>query len=112
MFGVDPSGALVGQMVSDLTIEHIVAEFARIEPAVYPEIERVPLDRTRGEIVVASVGQSYRRPHTYKGKAFRRVGNTTQELSREEYHELLIEARHAQRRWGERASRQLVDRAA
>lgn len=99
MFGVDPRGALIGQTVSDHTVEQIVAEFGRIEPAVYPEIERVALDQTGGAIVIASVGRSYRRPHTYKGRAFRRVGNTTHELSQTEYQELLIDARHAQRRW-------------
>lgn len=99
LFGVDPGGRLVGQTVSDHTIEKIVAEIARIEPAVYPEVERVMLDDARQEIVVVSVVRSHRRPHTYKGSAFQRVGNTTLTLSREQYHAMLIEAHHAQQRW-------------
>ncbi len=99
IFGVDPAGTIVGQMVSDRTIEQVVGEFTRIEPSISPEIDRIAIDGLNREVIVAAVGRSHRRPHTFKGQAFRRVGNTTTALSREQYHEMLLEAHHANQRW-------------
>ncbi|WP_205696381.1 ATP-binding protein [Conexibacter sp. SYSU D00693] len=97
IFGVDQDGHVVGQTVSDKTLEQVVAEFSRIEPAVSPEVDRIPAGT--GEVIVASVGRSHRRPHSYKGQAYARIGNTTVAISREQYHEMLLEAHHANQRW-------------
>ncbi len=41
LFGVSPGGDVVGQQVSERTIEEISAEVQRIDPPAFPEIERI-----------------------------------------------------------------------
>ena len=41
LFGVTPEGDVVGQQVSERTTEEVSAEIQRIDPAAFPEIERV-----------------------------------------------------------------------
>ncbi len=98
LFGVEPDARVLGQMVSDHTIEEIAQEIAEIDPPVFPSIERVDISAGR-QVVVVTVNQGSNRPYSYKGRAYGRVGNTTPELSREEYHRLLLERLHGEHRW-------------
>ena len=76
LFGVTPKGDVVGQQVSDRTIEGVSGEIQRIDPPSFPEIERVPIEGDR-EVVVVRVSRGSARPYVYRGIAYRRVGNTT-----------------------------------
>lgn len=60
LFGVDAAGMIVGQEVSDKTIEGLAQEIGQIEPPVRPAIDQVRVDAERAVIVVAvqSVGRS------------------------------------------------------
>lgn len=49
LFGIAPDGRVVGQQVSERTIEQLSAELRRIDPPVFPGIERIPID---GELEV------------------------------------------------------------
>ncbi|HTV41640.1 MAG TPA: RNA-binding domain-containing protein [Verrucomicrobiae bacterium] len=98
LFGVEADGRIVGQMVSDHTIEEAVQELKEIDPPVFPSIERVDVADGKQALVV-TVAQGANRPYSYKGTAYRRVGNTTLELSRDEYHRMLLERLHGERRW-------------
>jgi len=98
LFGVEPGGRIVGQQVSDHTIEDIAREIREIEPPVFPAIDRVVVNGGR-EVLVVSVATGHSQPYTHRGQAFRRVGTTNQALSREEYNRLLIERLHAESRW-------------
>lgn len=83
LFGVEPGGRIVGQQVSDHTIEDIAREIREIEPPVFPAIDRVVVNGGR-EVLVVSVATGHSQPYTHRGQAFRRVGTTNQALSREE----------------------------
>ena len=109
LFGVEPNGRVVGQAMSDRTIEEVAQELREIDPPVFPNIERVELSAGRAVLVVtASTGQS--RPYSYHGQAYRRVGNTNQAMSRDEYNRMLFERLHSERRWeNEPASGWTVD---
>ena len=98
IFGVDPSGRLLGQMVSDRTIEEVAQELGEIEPPVFPSIERVTF--TEGfQLLVVTAQPGSGQPYSYRGHAYRRVGNTSQRLSRQEYNRILIERLHGEQRW-------------
>ena len=98
LFGVEPNGRVRGQEVSDHTIEEVAQELREIDPPVFPNIERVDLSTGRAVLVVSvSVGQS--RPYSYRGRAYRHVGNTNQAMSRDEYNRMLFERLHSERRW-------------
>lgn len=98
LFGVRPNGAAAGQQVSERTIEELSTELQRIDPPAFPEIERVPVNGDR-EVIVVSSGQGASRPYTYRGTAYRRVGNTTIAMSADEYNRMLFERMHSEQRW-------------
>ncbi|MFN6145531.1 MAG: RNA-binding domain-containing protein [Planctomycetota bacterium] len=98
MFGVGPDHRVVGQDVSDHTLEEVAQELKDIDPPVYPSIERVPVGNGR-EVLVVSVSTGPNRPYSYKGQAYRRVGSASQTLSRNEYDRMLLERVHGEQRW-------------
>ena len=98
LFGVTPDGAVAGQQVGERTIEELSAELRQIDPPAFPTVERVPVDSGR-EVIVVSTGQGASRPYTYRGTAYRRVGNTTLAMSADEYNRMLFERMHSEQRW-------------
>ena len=98
LFGVTPGGVVAGQQVSERTIEELSAELRRIDPPAFPTVERVPVDSGR-EVIVVSTGQGASRPYSYRGTAYRRVGNTTLAMSADEYNRMLFERMHSEQRW-------------
>jgi ATP-dependent DNA helicase RecG len=98
IFGVEPDGRLIGQMVSDRTVEEVAQELGEIEPPVFPSIERVDFAEGRQLLVVTAQAGSGQ-PYACRGQAYRRVGNTSRQLSREEYNRILLERLHGDQRW-------------
>ena len=98
LFGVTQDRRVVGQQVSDRTIERISAEVQRIEPSALPTIAQVAVDAQR-EVIVLTVDEGDRKPYQFQGRAYRRVGNTSPIMPAEEYHRLLIERLHSEQRW-------------
>ena len=98
LFGVTSVGAVVGQQVSERTIEELSAELRQIDPPAFPTVERFLVDGGR-EVIVVSTGQGASRPYSYRGTAYRRVGNTTLAMSADEYNRMLFERMHSEQRW-------------
>jgi len=98
LFGVEPSGRVLGQQVSDHTIEEVAEELRAIDPPAFPTIDRVDLGNGR-EVLVVSVATGQNGPYSYRGQAYRRVGNTSPVLSRDEYNRMLLERLHGEHRW-------------
>lgn len=98
IFGVEPDGRLIGQMVSDRTVEEVAQELGEIEPPVFPSIERVDFAEGR-QLLVVTAQPGSGQPYSYRGHAYRRAGNTSRQLSREEYNRILLERLHGDQRW-------------
>lgn len=98
VFGVEPDGRVLGQQVSDRTLEEIAQEIQSIDPPIFPAIERVQLGNGR-EVVVITISSGSSQPYSYRGQAYRRVGNTSPAMSRDEYNRVLLERLHGERRW-------------
>jgi len=98
LFGVEPTGRVVGQMIADHTIEEVAQELRELDPPAFPSIERVDVATDR-QVLVVTVSRGSNGPYSYRGRAYRRVGNTTPELSRDEYHRMLLERLHGDQRW-------------
>ncbi len=98
LFGVKPDGDVVGQQVGERTIEELSSEFQQIDPPALPTVERVQVDSSR-EVIVVSVSRGALKPYTYRGSAYRRVGNTTLAMSADEYSRTLFERMHNEQRW-------------
>ena len=98
LFGVTPAGTVVGQQVSERTVEELSAELRQIDPPTFPIVKRFPVGGER-EVIMVSTGQGASRPYTYRGSAYRRVGNTTIKMSAHEYTRTLMERVHKENRW-------------
>ena len=98
LFGVEADGRVIGQQVSDHTIEEIAQEIKELDPPTFPTIDRVDVGGGR-EVLVLTVTQGPVRPYSYKGQAYRRVGNTSPAMSRDEYNRMLLERLHGESRW-------------
>jgi ATP-dependent DNA helicase RecG len=44
LFGITPAGKVVGQTVTDRTLEELAQEFQAFEPPLFPSVERVGID--------------------------------------------------------------------
>lgn len=98
LFGIEPSGRVLGQQVSDHTLEEVAQEIRELDPPAFPTLERVDVGGGL-EVLVVTVAQGPGRPYSYKGRAFKRVGSTSPEMSRDEYNRMLLERLHGQQRW-------------
>ncbi|MBI1918664.1 MAG: putative DNA binding domain-containing protein [Planctomycetes bacterium] len=98
LFGIEPNGRVLGQQVADRTLEEIAQEIQQIEPTIFPQIDRVDV-RPGLQVVVVAVSTGPNRPYSYKGQAYKRLGNTSSKMSRDEYNRILIERFHGERRW-------------
>ena len=98
LFGVDAQGRIDGQDVSDKTLADVAHELRALDPPVLPSMERIALASGR-EVLAVTVERGARRPHTFRGEAYRRVGTTNHQLSREEYGQILLEQLHSTVRW-------------
>ena len=98
LFGVEPGGRVIGQLVRERTVERLSAELSEVDPPAFPSIDRVTVSDER-EVLVVTVSVGHQQPYTHRGKAWRRVGNTNRAMSREESHRVLLERLHGQFRW-------------
>lgn len=89
LLGVRDSGEILGVEVGEHTKERLSTAITdSTDPIVYPSIEIIPF---AGKAVVAiKVEASENRPHLCKGRAYKRVGATDVQLSRDEYEKLLL----------------------
>ena len=105
LFGVTPSGKVIGQTVSDRTLQDLAQEFQNFEPPVFPVVERVPIvvqkegAASAQEVLMVTVARSSRAPVSFRGVAYERVLNTTRPMPRDTVQRLLLEEMHATARW-------------
>ena len=101
LFGVTSAGKVVGQIVTDRTLEELAQEFRGFEPPMFPSVERVPVGDGR-ELLVLTVARGARVPVAFRGVAYERVLNTTRIMPRATFQRLLLEEMHATERWENR----------
>lgn len=92
LFGIRDDGSVIGVTLGANTRERVVnAIVDNTDPPLYPQVECVEVDgRT---LVVVTVAPGHDRPHLAYGRACRRVGAVTAQLSRDEQRRLLLESR-------------------
>ncbi len=98
LFGVEADGRVLGQHVSERTIEEVAQEIQELDPPAFPTIDRVDVGDGR-EVIVLTVARGPVGPYSHRGQAYRRVGNTSPEMSRDEYNRMLLERLHGESRW-------------
>lgn len=98
VFGISPQGRIDGQQAGGRTSEELSAEFQRIEPPAFPEIERIRVSKEL-DVIAVHVSRGCSQPYQYRGNAYRRAGNTARAMSADEYNRMLFERMHSEQRW-------------
>lgn len=107
LFGVANDGRLIGMEVSEQTLHDVANCVRQIEPEAGIRIETIPVDGTRS-VVTLSVPSSTR-VHTFRGVAYRRVGNMTERMPFEALERRLVEQAHRGYSWESMASGYILD---
>lgn len=98
LFGVEPTGKVIGQVIGEQTIEQLVNEVDGITPKARPTVERISLDESR-EVIAITVRSGKLQPYRYKGVAYLRVGNTNRKMTDAEADQIVLERLHKTDRW-------------
>lgn len=106
LFGVTDSGKIVGQEVTDSTMQSIAEMIRHLEPAVHISAQHISLPDVKREVVVLeAVPAPGRQPYVFEGRPYRRIETTTSLMPQDQYQALLLARVHGQERW-ENASAQ------
>lgn len=98
IIGISPNGGVTGQQIGNRTIEDLSAELQRIDPPVFPSIDRIPVAADR-EALLIRVNRGDMAPYRHREKAYRRVGNTNRQMSRDDENQMFLERVHGHQRW-------------
>jgi ATP-dependent DNA helicase RecG len=102
VFGVTPTGKVVGQKVTDRTLEELAQEFQGFEPPLQPHVQRIHWSENGEaglEVLLVQIERSTNAPVTFRGVPYERVLNTTRVMPRANYQRVLAESMHATDRW-------------
>lgn len=92
LFGVRADGTVSGVTLGANTREQVVNTIVdNTDPPLYPQVEY--LDVNGRTVIAVTVAAGHDRPHLAYGRAYRRVGAVTAQLSRYEQRRLLLESR-------------------
>ena len=100
VIGVTPEKQIIGQTVSDSTLQDVAQCLRRFEPPAPVQIERIALPDSAHEVLVLRADASHEsRPFTFDGRPYERSGSTTSVMPQEKYQRLLLERAHSSQRW-------------
>jgi ATP-dependent DNA helicase RecG len=99
VFGVTPAGKVVGQKVTDHTLEELAQEFQGFEPPLTPHLTRIAVASGGNDaglqVLLVQVDRATQLPVTFRVVPYERVLNTTRVMPRATYQRLLAESMHA-----------------
>ncbi|MFQ6119683.1 MAG: RNA-binding domain-containing protein [Methanosarcinales archaeon] len=88
--GVSNNGTILGIDIGKDTLEKLTNKIVgNLDPKIYPDINIVRIENKN--IIVIEVNESGSKPHFAFGRAFKRIGKSTVQLSREELEQLILE---------------------
>lgn len=97
-FGVKDDGEVIGQEVSDATLRQVTSWISdKIEPAVFPTVER--LEAEEGLIYIHVEFSGLNAPYSADGRYFTRVGTSNKTLSAAELGTMIIKRDRARSPW-------------
>jgi ATP-dependent DNA helicase RecG len=98
VFGVTQSGRILGQDISDSSLQDVARDIGRLEPPAGIAQIRIAVKDGR-EVLILQTTDRAQAPYTYYARPFRRIGSTTSVMPQAEYDRRLLERGHAHRRW-------------
>ncbi|HEX7379390.1 MAG TPA: RNA-binding domain-containing protein [Pirellulales bacterium] len=103
LIGVTEQGKIRGQTISDATLKDLAQAYAQFEPPAAIRQMRVALANGQ-EVFIIEVDSSPSAPHTFHGRAYRRLNSTTSIMPQPEYQRRLLERDHSTLRWENRTA--------
>lgn len=103
LFGVTNTGRIIGQQIADTTLQDIACELQKFDPPLAVRQETVPIPDRQGlaaHLLEVQVGEDG--PYQFDGRAFQRIGTTTQRMPAAEYQQRLLQRMQSQHRWENR----------
>ncbi len=98
LIGVTDRGRILGQQVADSTLRDVAQEITKFEPPVQVHQEQIQIWDDLS-VLRLEVQQGEDGPHQFDGRAFQRIGTTTQRMPVVEYERRLLQRLHSRRRW-------------
>lgn len=100
LIGVMPAGSIVGQLVTDGTLQDVAQILRRFDPPAPIQIHCVTVPSSSHKVLVLEAFHSPEsRPFTFDGRPYERIGATTSVMPQENYQRLILERAHALQRW-------------
>ena len=106
--GVKADGTLVGQEVTERTLEKVAGQINRVAPSPICSVTTVPVDE-RFSVIVIRVEAGPLRPYRWNNKEYLRTGAATLELSEEQARQILLDSEHQGQRWEDLPSDLSID---
>lgn len=105
LFGVTDDGQVLGQNIAEKTVREVADASRKIEPAaeIVPKWCRI---RPGLGVLAVECKAGEPGPFTFEGKAYLRVGNTTQRMTRAEFDQRVVRRLEAQTPWDRWIARQ------
>jgi ATP-dependent DNA helicase RecG len=101
LIGVTEAGKIRGQTISDATLKELAQAYVQFEPPAAFRQTRIPLANGL-EVYLIEVDLSPSAPHTFHGRAYRRINSTTSTMPQSDYQRRLLERDHPTMRWENR----------
>lgn len=98
LFGVTNAGRIVGQDVSDQTLQQVANAIRKLEPPAWIEQIRVPVEDGKDVLILETTLRT-EVPYTFDGRPYQRIGNTTSRMPQAEYQRRLLGRGLATDRW-------------
>lgn len=99
LFGVTDAGEVVGQQVSDRTMQEVAELLRGLDPAAPVRVSRVQVGEERDLLVLETQPVPADVPYQFRNVVFQRVGPTTSPMPRATVHQLVVDRTEATRRW-------------
>ena len=80
LFGVDDSGVVVGQTVTEKTRRQVSDTLAKIQPQAQIHMEEIPVENSLTVIALHAKSDPNQRPYLYDGRPYQRRGPTTSRM--------------------------------
>jgi len=97
--GVSAEGKIIGQHVSDHTIQEIAELLKKFEPPVSVDVERIPVPDGKEVLLFSAFARKTDMPYVFAGRPYLRVGTTTSVMPQHTYQKLLLDRDYAVHRW-------------
>lgn len=99
LIGVTADKKIVGQHVSDNTLQEIAGIIAKFEPPAVIDLECIAISNSKEVVVLSALPRKSDVPYAWEGRAYQRIGSTTSRMPQQTYQKLLLERDHNNHRW-------------